>query len=190
MKPKTCNPAKGGCGQQFTPARPLQKACSPECARNFAAHIAAKRAECERRDDKARTRVQLEALRPRQYWLKKAQAAVNRYVRARDFAKGCISCHQPATWGGQWHASHFRSVGAASAVRYHLWNIHKACSPCNNHKSGNLEAYTPRLIALIGADRVEWLKAQNQRVPYPVDYLKRLAAVFNKKATRKERRNG
>ena len=115
---------------------------------------------------------------------------MNRYVRLRDAGAGCISCHLPATWGGQWHASHFRSVGAASAVRFNLWNIHKACSPCNAHKGGNIHEYRPRLIAKIGAEKVDWLMCQNGRADYPVEYLKRLKAVFAKKARRLEKRHG
>lgn len=115
---------------------------------------------------------------------KRAEAAVNSYVRARDWDKGCISCDRPASWDGQWHASHFRSVGAASAVRFNLKNIHKACSICNHHLSGNIAAYEPRLIALRGQECVDWLKSQNQVVRYSREYLERLRAVFAKKTRR------
>jgi len=99
-----------------------------------------------------------------------------------------VSCDKPATWDGQWHASHFRSVGAASAVRFNLWNIHKACSVCNNWKSGNLSEYEPRLTIKIGADKVEWLRTQNQVISYSVNYLTRIKTVFAKKAKRLQTR--
>jgi hypothetical protein len=136
-----------------------------------------------------RTRAQLAALKPRSHWLKTAQAEVNRYVRLRDFRFGCVSCDRPASWDGQWHASHFRSVGAASAVRFNLWNIHKACSICNNWKSGNLSEYEPRLRERIGADRVDWLRAQNRITLYSIEQLKRLRHVFARKANRLEKRH-
>lgn len=185
VKPKECD----FCGEDFFPARPMQKVCGPVCGAHVGRQKAAAAAAKAQREERKATRARLIDLKPRQYWLGKAEQAVNRYVRARDFHQGCISCHLPASWDGQWHASHFRSVGAASAVRFHLWNIHKACWICNKQHSGNIGEYTPRLIALIGQDRVDWLKAQNHVADYSREYLERLARVFNKKARRQEKRN-
>lgn len=183
-KPKTC-PV---CRDLFTPSLPLQKVCSPICAMTHTRNQKAKQAERLEREDRKATRAKLEKLKTRTQWANEAQAAVNRYVRLRDADEPCISCDKPATWDGQWHASHFRSRGAASAVRFHLWNIHKSCSICNNHKSGNLIEYEPRLMAKIGADRVDWLRTQNQLADYSIEYLVRLKKVFTKKANRLEAR--
>lgn len=191
LKPKKCK----SCREPFTPKRRIQPACSPVCEHKLAlanvekaerkrAAAAKKAAKAERMADN----VKRASLKTRQEWLKDAEYEVNRYVRLRDHRFGCVSCDRPASWDGQWHASHFRSVGAASAVRYHLWNIHKACSVCNNHKSGNLSEYEPRLRALIGDEKVDWLRTQNQRAEYSIDYLKRLKAVFRRKANRQEKR--
>jgi hypothetical protein len=109
-----------------------------------------------------------------------AQQVVNQYVRLRDGKEGCISCNRGAEWGGQWHASHFRSVGAASAIRFNLWNIHKSCSICNNWKSGNLSEYEPRLRAKIGDQKVDYLRTQNQTVTYSIEYLQRVIKVAKK----------
>lgn len=184
---KTCHAP--GCSVRFESRRPFEVWCSPEhgalIARQRVEKARAKAALKERREHK----VKLDAVKPKQHWLKKAEEAVNRYVRLRDAHLGCCSCDLPASWDGQWHASHFRSVAAASAVRYNLWNIHKGCSVCNNHRSGNIIEYRPRLIARIGAGKVEWLMAQNQLADYSVEYLRRLQRVFNKKSRRQERRN-
>ena len=110
-----------------------------------------------------------------------AQEWVNRYVRLRDREKGCCSCDRLATWGGQWHASHFRSRGAASAIRYNLWNIRKSCSICNNWKSGNATDYETRLRAEIGNEKVDWLKTQTQTRKYSLEYLERLTRIFKRK---------
>jgi hypothetical protein len=166
------------CQQEFAPARPLQAVCSLSCAKKVPRH--------QRKQKIAQDRARKEAIKPRSKWLQEAQSVVNRYVRLRDAHKPCASCDRPASWGGQWHASHLRSVGAASAIRFHLWNIHKACSICNNWKSGNLSEYEPRLRELIGDAKVDWLRSQNHRAEYSVDYLKRIKAVFTKKANRKE----
>lgn len=155
-----------------------QKVCGdPACA------IRLMEIEKEKKARKALKAAKVEA-RPRRVWMKLAQDVMNQYVRLRDRLKGCVSCDRPVTWQGQWHASHFRSVGAASAVRFNLWNIHKSCSICNNWKSGNLSEYEPRLRAKIGDEKVDWLRTQNQPAEYSIEYLQRLIRVFKKKIKR------
>lgn len=176
---KTCRQ----CSREFQPQRPLQAVCSPICAsRKVKADAKAKKAQ-----ERARTAERREALKPRSKWLSECQAIVNRIVRIRDADKPCISCDRPATWGGQWHASHLRSRGAASAIRFHLWNIHKSCSICNNHLSGNLSGYLPRIRERIGDAKVDWLYEQNQVVKHDVEYLRRFKLVMGKRLKRLER---
>ncbi|HHM6242594.1 TPA: recombination protein NinG [Pseudomonas aeruginosa] len=187
LKPKKCqNPA---CGQEFTPRfSSTQKVCSPACA----LAIKDKHAKPARKaiDDRKRreVRVRKEKLKSRSDHLREAQAVINRYVRLRDDHLGCVSCDKPATWGGQWHCSHFRSVGAAPQLRFNLWNMNKSCSACNNHLSGNLMAYRPRLIEKIGQAKVDRLESDNSVARHDIPYLKRLKAVFSKKIRRLEAR--
>lgn len=176
VKQKECK----HCGTRFQPVRPLQQVCSAICASRLV--------KAAKKEEKERYKARKEAVKTRQEWLAEAQTVVNKYVRLRDKDKPCCSCDKPATWDGQWHASHFRSVGAASVVRFHLWNIHKGCSVCNNYLSGNIEGYRPRLIERIGLERTEWLLAQNQLAKYDIEYLKRLKAVMSKKLKRLEKR--
>ncbi len=177
------------CGKPFARRNTLQRVCSVLCATKVA--IAAKRERVKtKRVEKAELKKRREAVKTTRKWLDEAQAVANRYARLRDAHLGCISCDKPANWPGQWHGSHFRSVGAASAVRLNLWNINKACSPCNHHKSGNIAEYRPRLIAKIGLEKVEWLEAQNQVTRYSVEYLKRYKAIFAKRCRRLETRAG
>jgi Bacteriophage Lambda NinG protein len=164
------------CKKPFKAWNSIVRVCGYRCA--------AKLPKQERKAERAKDRATRERLKTRAQWLAEAQATVNRYVRLRDYRLGCVSCDKPPSWPGQWHASHFRSVGAASAVRFSLWNIHKSCSVCNNWRSGNLSEYEPRLRARIGDDKVDWLRAQNQRVTYSVEYLRRLKSVFARKARR------
>jgi hypothetical protein len=175
----------------FTKARESQAVCGEiECA---IAHgksekgraIAGKAlAEVGRRDIKVRK----EKLKTRADHAKDAQAVINRYVRLRDAHLGCISCDKPASWGGQWHCSHFRSVGAAAHLRFNLWNMNKSCSQCNSHLSGNIMVYRPRLVEKIGAEKVAWLECNQDLVRHEILYLKRLKSVFTKKAKRLEKR--
>lgn len=167
----------------------------PECIDGYAEAQAAKaeRAEAKKaraaaKVERAETRRRKEAIKPRAKWLAECQAIVNKIVRLRDAHLGCCSCDRGPGWDGQWHASHLRSVGAASAVRFHLWNIHKGCSICNNHLSGNLAEYLPRIRSRIGDEKVDWLYTQNQVTAHDVAYLKRFKAVMGKRLKRMEAR--
>jgi hypothetical protein len=141
-------------------------------------------ADIERKD----IQVRKEKLKTRADHAKEAQAVINRYVRLRDAHLGCISCDKPASWGGQWHCSHFRSVGAAAHLRFNLWNMNKSCSQCNAHLSGNIMIYRPRLVEKIGSEKVAWLECNQDLVRHEIPYLKRIKAVFAKKLKRIERR--
>lgn len=148
MRIKTCK----GCGNKFEPVRPLQIACCPDCAYKVARINGGKKRAAQYRIDKKR-------LKSRADWLREAQASVNRYIRLRDAGKPCISCgrhHQ-----GQYHAGHYRSVGACPELRFELNNIHAQCAPCNNHLSGNIVAYRQGLIQKIGVGMVEWLESSH-----------------------------
>lgn len=186
----TARPIKcRACRGLFIRTRPMQVACSMDCAAWVARtkrEQAARRVAAEERRAHAKA---LLAIKPRAKLIAEAQAAVNRYVRLRDAALPCISCGREPSWGGQWHASHLRSVGAASAVRFHLWNIWRACSICNHHLSGNVAEYERHLRARIGSVKVDWLYAQTQRAVYQREYLIRLRSVMTKKAKRLEARS-
>jgi len=179
------------CQGMFFPRNSMDKACSPDCAIALIGtdpKTVARAQKLVKKEEAERTKARKEKIKTRQQWLAEVQTVVNKYVRLRDKDLPCCSCERPSSWDGQWHASHFRSVGAASSVRFHLWNIHKGCSICNNHKSGNLEGYRPRLIEKIGADKVDWLMEQNELARYDIEYLKRLKAVITKKLKRLEAR--
>lgn len=190
--PKKCKVCKG---LILPPSRPAAIVCCKECAESLAvsdrlkeekrqAVKAAKLAAADRKD----TRAKLEKLKSNATLAAEAQAVVNKYVRLRDVHLGCVSCDKPASWDGQWHASHFRSVGAASGLRFNLWNIHKACSVCNNHLSGNIANYAPRIVERIGVDKVDWLHTQNAVKRSDPAYLVRMKQVFARKARRLEKR--
>lgn len=185
-KPKTCkNPA---CRASFVPQRLGQAVCSPKCALATVEVQKAKEKQSLALAGRREIKVRKEALKTRADHAKEAQAVINRYVRLRDAHLGCISCDKPASWGGQWHCSHFRSVGAAAHLRFNLWNMNKSCSQCNAHLSGNIMVYRPRLVEKIGAEKVEWLECNQDLVRHEIPYLKRLKAVFTKKAKRLEAR--
>nr|WP_315437925.1 recombination protein NinG [uncultured Pseudomonas sp.] len=176
------------CRASFVPARLGQAVCSPACALKDAPRNEQKAKKAIAQRDRREIKVRKEKLKSRADHAKDAQAVINRYVRLRDAHLGCISCDKPASWGGQWHCSHFRSVGAAAHLRFNLWNMNKSCSQCNAHLSGNIMVYRPRLVEKIGAEKVEWLERNQDLVRHEIPYLKRLKAVFTKKVRRLEKR--
>ncbi|MDH0638214.1 recombination protein NinG [Pseudomonas sp. GD03860] len=187
VKQKTCK----ACGGKFRPSfNSTQVVCSPKCALAHAPanHDKARKAIDQR--ERREIQVRKEKLKTRADYAKEAQAAVNRYVRLRDAHLGCISCDKPAAWQGQWHCSHFRSVGAAPHLRFNLWNMNKSCSACNNFLSGNIMAYRPALIEKIGQEKVDWLECSNGIARHDITYLKRVKEIFTRKARRIEKRNG
>ncbi|MNP39653.1 Bacteriophage Lambda NinG protein [compost metagenome] len=188
IKPKKCKAP--GCGKPFKPTMTTQKVCSIACAKAMAKDpklqkVAARAITKQARQDLQERR---ERLKTRAEYAKEAQAAINRYVRLRDAHLGCISCSKPASWQGQWHCSHFRSVGAAPHLRFNLWNMNKSCSACNNFLSGNIMAYRPALIEKIGQAKVDWLECNSDIARHDIPYLKRVKAIFSKKSRRLEAR--
>jgi hypothetical protein len=171
------------CGDMFRPFSTTSVVCSTKCA--FELTYQNREKEFKQETKRLKEKIRIE---DRPYWLKKAQDSINKYVRLRDKGEPCISCDKPDNGQRQRHASHFKSVGSNSALRFNLWNIHASCSVCNNHLSGNIGEYIPRLIEKIGQEKYDWLQAQNQPIKYEIDYLKRLRRIFNKRARIVEKR--
>jgi len=96
-----------------------------------------------------------------------AQKAFNAYIRQRDDKEPCISCQRHH--GGQYHAGHYRTVGAAKQLRFNEDNCHKQCAPCNNHLSGNLTEYRINLIKKIGLEKVEALESNSDIKRYSIE---------------------
>jgi 5-methylcytosine-specific restriction endonuclease McrA len=136
------------------------------------------------RQHKAETKSRKDKIKTKTEWLTEAQAAVNAYVRIRDRGKPCVSCGKPDNGTHQRHASHYRSVGACSSLRFNLKNVYASCQQCNTSKSGNLLEYRIRLKARYGESLVEWLESQNEPKRYETDYLIRLRDVFRKRVNR------
>lgn len=186
--PRTVKCGLRGCLHRFVPgADPRVKWCSEDCGALMGIAADAARQAKLARADRAADKAKKKALMTRADHAVPAQQAVNRYVNLRDRDKPCVSCGKPAAAGGVRNASHFKSVGSNSALRFHLWNIHTSCYRCNVELSGNLGEYYPRLIERIGAGKVEFLQNAKRERRYEIDELQRIARIFNKKAKRLER---
>ncbi|CDG21043.1 NinG-like phage protein [Xenorhabdus poinarii G6] len=193
-KPKTCKI----CSTEFTPYRSNQKVCSVNCSIKFAAIETKRKAEkalrrqrsIERQDLKARK----ENLKSQSDWEKEAQAAFNKYIRARDHGKECISCgcelvgSNNYLTGSAIDASHYRSRGSASHLRFNVFNVHSSCTRCNRQLSGNVVEYRIRLIKRIGLSKVEALESNNKPRKFNIEYLKRVKKIFTRRARYYEKR--
>lgn len=173
------------CRQPFKPRNGLQRVCGFECAlalvKKQKERSAAKLAKEERRT-RAELRVKLKTYRE---LVSEAQAAFNRYIRARDKDKPCISCGR--TEAGQWHAGHYRSTAAAPELRFHPDNLAKQCAQCNTYLSGNLIKYREGLLARIGAERLEALEGPHPPAKWTRDELVAMRAEFNRMARELEK---
>jgi len=167
------------CKKQFEPLRFAQNVCGIPCAIEHANALKAKKEKKEHREAKAK-------LKSKADYLKEAQAIFNKYIRMRDEAEPCISCSRFHT--GQYHAGHFRTVGAAPELRFNEYNCHKQCSVCNNHLSGNLLEYRRKLVAKIGIEKVEWLEGKHEAKKYTIDEILEIKKHYQQKI--KELMNG
>lgn len=168
------------CGAYYVKFQSTQQVCSVKCAVAMSKRKAeAKRKQAdkaERRERKAR----LEKLKSRRDYEKDLQKEFNKFIRLRDRDLPCISCgryHQ-----GQWHAGHYRSVGACPELRFNEDNVHKQCSVCNNHKSGNAIEYRIGLVERIGVERVEFLERKDHPpLKLTIEEIKDLIKVYRAK---------
>jgi hypothetical protein len=137
------------------------------------------------RDDRKATKLKLDALRTLPELKALAQAAFNKFIRARDSGKPCISCGKPDTNGANsTDAGHYRSVGGAPHLRFVEDNCHAQCKHCNRHLAGNHVAYRQGLLERIGLDRVEQIEADQTLRKYSKKELTDMAKHYNAEAKR------
>lgn len=171
LKDKKCR----WCEQLFIPATSLQIVCTPQCALSYSR----KKKEIDRLKE---TRAMRKATKDkdRQYWIKKAQAAFNAYIRARDTGLPCISCGCPDGKGKR-NAGHYRPAGINTALRFHEQNCNGQCERCNTSLSGNVLMYRDGLIRKIGAEAVEWLDNNHETKRWEISELKNIEATYKAK---------
>jgi hypothetical protein len=155
------------CRKQFPQRSMSHKACSPECAAEYA------KLEREKKDRQDRQKG-LQALKTKRDYVKEAQIAFNAYVRLRDSNQTCISCgasFNDGVLGGGMDCGHWRSVGSAPHLRFHEDNAHGQCKKCNRYDSGRAVDYRIGLIARIGLSRVERLESDNSIKKWTIEEL-------------------
>ncbi|PNG32213.1 hypothetical protein A1395_22155 [Pseudomonas protegens] len=170
------------CRVMFTPARVSQAVCGEiECAiahgQSEKGQASARKAlaDVERREIKVRK----ERLKSRADHLREAQAVFNEWVRLRDADLPCVSCGRHHD--GQYHAGHYRTVGANPEIRFEPLNVWKQCAPCNTHLSGNLVNYRLSLLERIGAEKLAWLEGPHPACKRTIEEIKAIKAEYREK---------
>jgi hypothetical protein len=157
----------------------FQTWCSPDCAVVIARGKQEKKRKALALIERREIKVRKEKLKSRADHMREVQAVFNEWIRLRDAALPCVSCgrfHE-----GQYHAGHYRTVGANPELRFEPLNVWKQCAPCNNHKSGDIVNYRIELVKRIGAEKVEWLEGPHKPQRYTIEQLKAIKAEYRAK---------
>lgn len=161
------------CSEMFAKRSMSHVACSTKCAIDL---INQKKTKA----DKKETKLKLEALEPLEYWLKRAEAAFNAFIRKRDEMLPCISCGR--TNATVWNAGHYIAVGANRTLRFNEDNVHKQCArPCNKDLGGNSIKYRIGLREKIGEERVNFLEGWHPPVKMTREFAQEIEKTYKAK---------
>ena len=85
---------------------------------------------------------------------KELETLLNRFVRARDIGRPCISCGGYGTM----QAGHYYPVKGYDGLRFDEFNVNNECQRCNLFDESHLIGYGENLIKKIGIEEYEKLK--------------------------------
>lgn len=185
FKPKAAKCAV--CKGEYMRLRPLMKVCGPSCAITHAKAQNERKQAKEQAAERKVIREKLAAMETKPKLTRKAQAAFNTYIRARDAGKPCISCGRPlSNESNSYDAGHYRSVGSAPHMRFVEDNCHGQCKQCNRHLAGNHVEYRKGLIDRIGLAAVEAIESDQTVRKYTREALIEIARYYRAEARRLE----
>jgi hypothetical protein len=163
----------------------MARVCSPFCAIEAVKLKNEKTAKAAQVADRRQTKAKLDAMQTKPQLTAKAQTAFNKFIKARDTGKPCISCGRAISGEPNSHdAGHYRSVGSAVHMRFVEDNCHSQCKHCNRHLAGNHVAYRAGLIERIGLYRVEQIEADQTLRKYSKEGLLELTRHYNEETKR------
>lgn len=168
------------------PNRPYKNTCSIECEAELGLKLLDKRKRVEAKNVRAIDKVRAEKLKSRSDWMREAQQAFNRYIRARDENQPCICCGRTETkvtglGAHGWDSGHYRSVGSAPHLRFNENNAHRQLVYCNRYGAGRAVDYRLGLIERIGLQAVEELESNNDVMKWTIDDLKQIKELYKRK---------
>ncbi len=178
------------CREWFHPKYENIEWCSPEHGaelgikrqrKKYEKAQAKLRKERQQKEKESRDKLKIRklAVKPLKYFTQQAQNAFNAYIRERDKGQPCISCGRNT--GAKMNAGHYRTVGANPELRFNEDNCHIQCEHCNSYRSGNIEQYTPNLIAKIGQERFDILMGFHELPKWKREDYERIRDYYRKK---------
>lgn len=178
-RPKRCK----ACKTIFTPSRRLQAVCSPACAHRLVQIQNAKALAQAALESRKATRARLEEMKPLSFWVKKAQAVFNGYVRLRDITAGhgCIDCRmpfEPNKPGGSVDAGHYLSRGSAPHLKFDERNVFAQRKNCNRPGGATRDDFRAGVIDRIGLAAVEALESDQTVKQYRREDLKEIVQTY------------
>ena len=137
------------CRASFAPSSPFICHCSPDCAVVIALDRLTKQKLKKEKAERAEDKKRREKLKDNTDHLNLTQTVINRYVLTKYKDMPCVCCGK-SPYDGVRNASHFKSRGSNSFLRFHLWNIWPCCYTCNVKKGGAIHEFRKALTELIG----------------------------------------
>lgn len=185
IKQKKCRVCKAS----FTPTvSTTQVVCSVTCGIKKGRADNTRKAKATLTAKRKETALRKESIKTKPVLTREAQAEFNKFIRARDKGKPCISCGKPDTGvANQRDAGHYRSVGSSPELRFDEDNCHGQCVSCNRYLSGNAVDYRLGLIDRIGLERVERLEGKHPPKNDTHDQLRAIKATYRAKTKEIER---
>jgi len=172
------------CNENFTLYKTTQKVCGWKCALKFASDKA--KADAEKAHRKKKKQWNEEAMTPSQ-WKQKLQKTFNKFIRIRDYQKGCVSC-ETSLIGKKYDAGHFWA-STYEGIRFNEWNVHAQCVHCNRHKRSNAHEYRLRITNRITPEQLQWLEDnRHNELKLTIPMIKDLIDVYKQKI--KDLQNG
>ena len=173
------------CKKFFEPSKTTQSVCSYYCA--------LKKVEIDKKNKvdewKKKKKILDESLRTRQFYVRKLQELVNKFVRLRDEGRSCVSCSEILDSSrNKFDAGHYFSAGHYPELRFNLNNIFGQCVQCNRYKGGNLIEYRTEIIKRIGEEAYQELSdLRNEKSDLSRNDIKEL--IVNYKVLIKKKEN-
>ena len=179
--PKSKKCKAPGCSSKFIPARPLQQACSIQCA-IILADIAKKKKEASKaKIERREHRAAKEKLKTKRDWSNEIDRAFQEYCRWRDADEPCISCGRFCRPdGNESDGGHYITRGS-KALRWNEKNCNKQCKYCNRDLKGNYAGYRLGMIVKYGIEIVDFLERRDHEIPkYTIPELIEIKAKYLK----------
>ena len=167
-KNKTCKQGNFGKRLKFEPRTASQLYCCYEClkedseTKSYKAEIA-KRIKANNAKEKRIFRAEGSKNKRNN----PLQVAVNKLIKLIDKRfelNTCICCDKP--FQGQIDASHFKSVGSNSSLRYNLHNIHSGRGYCNQYDPNHQKNYPSGLEKRYGKEYLNYVESLALKYPH------------------------